>query len=146
MSLWICYATKYKEGKHLPPDQTVNNRKIYFFIDNHTYTKIINCLKHGDISIQLKNEFYLIIKYEGVPITLTGWKMLNTLGHVGKVKSSPMLFTPLAERKIPIGDPRAYRMLGLKSSFGYWTEGWPVPAGPNRNSTDTLEPDWTSDL
>ena len=65
---------------------------------------------------------------------------------MGRVKSSPMLFTPLAERKIPMGEPKAYSMLGLKFSLGYFTDGWPVPAGPNRNSTDTLELEGVNDL
>lgn len=72
--------------------------------------------------------------------------MLNILGYVGKVKFFLMLFIFLVERKISIGDFRAYRMLGLKLSLGYWIEGWFVFVGFNRNFIDIFELDWISDL
>ena len=49
---------------------------------------------------------------------LTGWNMLKNFGQVGSEKSSPIFSIPLADRKIPMGDPREKQQTGLKSRMG----------------------------
>ena len=48
----------------------------------------------------------------------TGWKMLKKPEHVGRRKSSPRLVTPRTVRNIAIGEPRAKKLSGQKSSCG----------------------------
>jgi len=43
-----------------------------------------------------------------------------------------MFCTPLAERNIPIGEPKENSAFGWKFNCGYLTDGCPVPDVPNR--------------
>ena len=52
------------------------------------------------------------------------------MSHVGSLKSEPNLDTPWTVKKIAIGDPSAKKLDTLKSSMGYLTDNWPVPANP----------------
>ena len=60
-----------------------------------------------------------------------GGKMLNTEGQVGREKLGPRESTPLTERNMEMGLPRANKEVGWMSRVGKVTDGWPGPAGPD---------------
>lgn len=70
---------------------------------------------------------------------LTGWKILKNPEHVGNLYSSPSILAPRTVRNIAIGEPRAKKLDGLKSSWGYLTRGNPVPPTPTTNLTSVCD-------